>query len=156
VFVAATPHADRLWQQTASVRDELLAIQQATTRALAQVPEQTTETMQVVRRLTTAWDAFLDAAQSEEGFREDLLEALVDALRAFADAWRKADTMPRVAVRMLVELVPLTQAAADGQEEPTRQELYDASFRLHELIADCCRTSAETKPSGGAGIPDHG
>lgn len=135
--MAATPQEH--WTEPPSMRDELLAIRQAATRGLAHIPELDPDAMHVVRRLVAAWEAFIEAARSDESLRMDLLETLTAALRDFADAWREAHTMPRLAVKVLVRLVPETQAAADGYEDSSRQDLYDASFALEELVQDCCR-----------------
>ncbi|WP_153031051.1 hypothetical protein [Amycolatopsis sp. YIM 10] len=87
-------------------------------------------------RLETASGDFLVALRANEGFQQDLYDALTAALRDCATAWEGADTLPRAAVGVLVDLVPATQGAAEAYPEPVKQQVYDASYELHDLITD--------------------
>jgi hypothetical protein len=88
-------------------------------------------------RLEQASGDFLVALRSNDGFLRPLYDRLADALRECAAAWRGQDRIPRLGANVLVDIVPATQAAADAYPEPVRQQIYDASFELADLVAEC-------------------
>lgn len=91
----------------------------------------------VAQRLEQASGDFLVALRSNDGFSQELYDELADALRACASAWQDEDSIPRLGANVLVDIVPATQAAADAYPEPVRQRVYDASFALYDLVAEC-------------------
>lgn len=88
-------------------------------------------------RLADAFSAFAVALRSNEGFQPELYERVVAVLRDCADAWGGAEAIPRLAVNILVDIVPVTQSAAEAYPQPTRQQILDASFKLYDLIMEC-------------------
>ena len=88
-------------------------------------------------RLMDAWGDYIVALRSNEGFKEDLYDRLVSVLRDCAPEWRDAEAIPKLAVNVLVDIVSVSQAAADSYPEPVRQRIYDASFELYDLIIEC-------------------
>lgn len=88
-------------------------------------------------RLVEAWDDYIVPLRSNEGFQEERYEALAAALRNCASEWRDAESIPRLAANVLVDVVPLSQAAAEAYEEPVRQQIMDASFTLYDLVIEC-------------------
>lgn len=91
----------------------------------------------VTNRLAETWADYVVALRSNEGFQEDLYNALVQALRDCAHEWRHADSIPKLAANVLADIVPLSQAAAGAYAEPTRKRIMDASFELYDLITEC-------------------
>ena len=88
------------------------------------------------KRLVSASGDFVAALRANEGLRDDLYQKLVDVLQDCAQAWEQSDLLPRLAVNVLVDTVPAVQAAADLYEQPVRQQIYDCSFNLFDLISD--------------------
>lgn len=91
----------------------------------------------VTDRLVSAASDFLVALRSNQGFQDDLYEALASSLRDCTSEWRGVDSIPRLATTVLVEIVPAAQAVADSYDEPVRQRIMDASFELYDLIIEC-------------------
>jgi hypothetical protein len=88
-------------------------------------------------RLAAASGDFLVALRERRGFRPDLYENVVAALRDCETAWSGSDCIPRSAVNVLVDMVPAVQAVADAYTGPEKQRIYDASFTLFDLIGQC-------------------
>lgn len=93
--------------------------------------------MDEAERLEVASGDFIVALRSNDGFREDLYGRLVAVLQECARAWQGADCIPRLAVNVLVDIVPAVQGSAEAYPEPVRQQIYDSSFTLVDLIQEC-------------------
>ncbi|MEU3625158.1 hypothetical protein [Amycolatopsis coloradensis] len=91
----------------------------------------------ITDRLAESWDDFIVALRSNEGFQKAYYEKLVEVLREAAREWSNADAIPRLAANVLVDIVPVTQSAADAYKEPVRQQIYDAGHELYDLVIDC-------------------
>lgn len=89
------------------------------------------------QRLSDAAVEFLVALRMKEGLKQDLYDDLVAVLEECAIAWKDQDCIPRLAVSAMVGIEPGTQAAAAHYPSPAKEQIYDASFRLNELINDC-------------------
>lgn len=91
----------------------------------------------VTNRLADAWGDYIVALRSNEGFQEDLYDRLAGALRECAAEWQDADSIPKLAANVLVDIVSVSQSAAGAYDEPVRKRIMDASFELYDLVNDC-------------------
>lgn len=90
-----------------------------------------------VTALLQAVEAFGVPLRSGEGFNEAGFQSLVDALRACATAWADADTIPKLAANVLVDLAPATEAASYAYRDAVAERIREASYTLADLIRDC-------------------
>jgi hypothetical protein len=90
-----------------------------------------------VQHLLDAGSAFLVALHSNEGFQQDLYDALVNALQNCTTAWRGLDCIPRDAVGVLVDIAIVTESMAHAYAEPERQRILEAGFHLYGHVNEC-------------------
>ncbi|GAA0621791.1 hypothetical protein GCM10010174_45750 [Kutzneria viridogrisea] len=76
-----------------------------------------------------------------DGFDQDAYTALKDALRNLATAWEGLEDLPRLAVNVLVDIVPITEGMVHSYPEPVSTQITQATFELQELIAECVALS---------------
>jgi allophanate hydrolase subunit 1 len=91
-----------------------------------------------VDKLLEAWDAFIIPLRMREGYDESKLNALSGALHDCARVWREADHLPKIAVNVLVDIVPTVESIAYAyDDDPTAQHIRDAQAVLQEAIWEC-------------------
>jgi hypothetical protein len=90
----------------------------------------------VEQRLAQVSGDFLVALRMNEGFKVELYDSLTSVLVECEVEWRNESCIPRLAVNVLVDLVVAIQGAAELYPEPTRQQIYDASFQLGDLVGE--------------------
>jgi hypothetical protein len=95
------------------------------------------ETSDEVVRLLAAWDDFIIPLRMRDGIDAGAYASLTEALRECAVAWRDRSELPRLAVNVLVDVVPTMDgfAAAYGPEHA--DSIRKLTFELQELVGEC-------------------
>ncbi|MFC1438034.1 hypothetical protein ABUW04_07160 [Streptacidiphilus sp. N1-10] len=88
--------------------------------------------------LVAAWENFSVPMRMRDGFNEASYVALKEALAACAVTWAESDTIPRLAVNVLVDILPTMDSFVEAYENPSmRTKIREAAFDLQELIWQC-------------------
>ncbi|RKE22262.1 hypothetical protein [Streptomyces sp. TLI_171] len=97
------------------------------------------------RSLLAAWQRFDGPLHLRAGFDRAAFDALADALQRCAAAWAERDAIPRAAVNVLVDVFAATEANAHCYQGAEAEQVQEAAYLLHELVAGC----VELRPTGG-------
>lgn len=81
--------------------------------------------------------------RQREGLSEAAWRRLEAALQRCAEAWRDLDAIPRVAVNVMVDLFPTTEASADLYAEPERSRIMDVAYEVQDLVRHCAAVEPE-------------
>lgn len=72
-----------------------------------------------------------------QGLDEAAYDNLRQALRGCADAWRGRDAVPKVAVNVLVDLVPAIEASSYLYSDDYRARVQQAAVEIGDLVRAC-------------------
>ena len=92
---------------------------------------------EVVEALRNAWDAFSTPLRMREGFSPDRYQALRSRLEDCAAAWQGKECLPRVAVNILVDILPSMEAGIHLYGDAQQEQIREATYSLQELIWEC-------------------
>lgn len=90
-----------------------------------------------IGQLIQAWLEFDEALRMRQGFNEELLARLKEALQGCAVSWESMDALPRAGVNVLVDIFPATESNADLYDEDVSGRIMEAAFELQELVGEC-------------------
>jgi len=86
--------------------------------------------------LATA-SAFLVALRVGEGYKEELLLPLCDALRACASEWKHSDSIPKSGAEVIVGMHCDILIGGDLYRGDEAEAIYTAAATIAGLIQDC-------------------
>jgi hypothetical protein len=90
-----------------------------------------------IDQLIQAWLEFDEALRMRQGFNEERLARLKEALRGCAASWESLDALPRAGVNILVDIFPATESNADLYDKDVSDRIMQAAFELQELVGEC-------------------
>jgi hypothetical protein len=94
--------------------------------------------------LVAAWERFSVPLRMKDGPDRQTFEELVTALRKCADAWRDSDSIPRLGVNVLVDIIPTMETFSDSYGESMASTLREMTYTLQELIWACVAVDPES------------
>lgn len=92
---------------------------------------------EVVARLADAWEKFDVPLRMHEGFNEESFVKLKGVLKECSESWATLDSIPRLAVNILVDIFPATEGNADLYEKVISEKIVQMAFELQELVGEC-------------------
>jgi len=101
-----------------------------------------------VDALLTAVQTFSVPLRMGDGINEVGLAELRKALRSCAEAWQYVDTVPKLAMNVLVDVYPTVEASSYLYEAEYASRIRDLAVEIADLVHLCVATS----PPEGSGI----
>jgi hypothetical protein len=96
-----------------------------------------------IDQLIQAWLEFDETLRMRQGFNEELLARLKEALRVCVVSWESLDALPRAGVNILVDIFPATESNADLYDKDVSDRIMQAAFELQELVGECVALPVE-------------
>lgn len=89
--------------------------------------------------LAGSWKEFDLALRENRGINEPALIVLKDALQKCALAWVNCDTIPRLGVSILVDIVPATESNSQLYSGELGAKVLAVAYELQELVWECVK-----------------
>ncbi len=90
--------------------------------------------MNTITELVERASVFCTSLRQGDGLRKDELEELKEAISRFCAEYANAESIPKEAARVLVDLIPIIDSAASLYSGNEADEIRNASASLFDLI----------------------